>query len=92
MSYWRSKLAAVSRFLILCVISIAVVVVVVRFVEAGSLNPTSAPASTMKDLDSAYDALVGASYDSSAIASSSSGSAIQLGRCILENLGGGSCN
>lgn len=76
--------------LCIIVISVATVVSIARLVEAGSLNPGSAPGSTMYDATAIHNALVG-TFDSSAIASSSSGSAIQIARCILERMGGGSC-
>ena len=58
---------------------------------AGSLTPAASPVATMDSLSDAYNALVGTSFSSSAITASSTGSAIQIARCINTNLTGGSC-
>ena len=86
----QSRLKKALLNLCIIIVSVATVVSIARLVEAGSLNPGSAPGSTMYDATAIHNALVG-TFDSSAIASSSSGSAIQIARCILERMGGGSC-
>ena len=87
----RAENAKSVRKLFVFVFSLVIVVLVLERVQAGSLNPSSNPAGTMKTLSEIYNPLASGSFDSSAMASSSNGSAIQIGRCILYRLNGGSC-
>ena len=54
---------------------------------AGSLTPTSAPASTFNTLEEVYDAIASDSFDSSGFAASTSGSLINHLLYIEQNLG-----
>lgn len=70
-------------------ISVFVIVSLFRMTEAGTLTPALSPASTMNSLEDAYDALVGSSFDSSLITADKDGSAIQVAKCIIEKMTGG---
>ncbi len=71
-------------------ISIAAVVVVVRFVFAGNLNPSVTPDGTMNTADEIYTSLV-SGFDSSTMIAKKTGSALQIGRCIIERIRGNNC-
>jgi hypothetical protein len=76
---------------ILALIIIALALIVVRVVDAGSLSPGSAPAATLKTLQGVYDPLASISFDSSGVSASSTGSAVQLMNCIITKVRGGTC-
>ncbi|MFH1099195.1 MAG: hypothetical protein V1723_04760 [Candidatus Uhrbacteria bacterium] len=61
------------------------------FAYAGSLTPSAAPAATMKTIQEVYDPLVG-TFDASGVTGSSAGDAIQLARCAITKIQGGSCS
>ncbi|MFH1769261.1 MAG: hypothetical protein ABH833_01185 [Parcubacteria group bacterium] len=71
------------------IIGIVLVLGFVALVEAGTLQPPSAPSesSDPTDLTNIYDVLT-TDFDSSSIASNSDGSAIGIARCILEKMRG----
>lgn len=73
------------------IFSALIVGMVLRSVNAGSLSPSSAPASTLYTLGQLFNPLASTSYDSSGITADSQGSAIQIGRCIIQKLHGGTC-
>ena len=79
------------RKLCVFVLALVLVLVILQTVNAGSLTPSTSPAGTMYTTEQVYNPLVLTSYDSSAIASSSTGSAIQIARCVIEKMHGGSC-
>lgn len=64
-----------------------VFVVSVLGVTAGSLNPTSAPASTFYTLSQIFNPLASTSYDSSGIAADQNGSVIEILKYINANIG-----
>ena len=72
-------------------ISVAVVMLILRAVQAGSLTPPASPAGTMHTLREIFNPLASTSYDASGIASSSTGSALQITKCIIYQIHGGSC-
>lgn len=78
------------RSLAIIVISLMVIGVAFRLVEAGSLTPSATPASTMNSLEDAYNALVG-TFDSSSITKDLNGSALEVSRCIITQIDGGTC-
>ncbi|MEK7616123.1 MAG: hypothetical protein AAB420_02875 [Patescibacteria group bacterium] len=73
------------------IFSVISVVGILRLANAGSLTPSSSPAGTMYTQGNIFNPLASTSYDSSAIASSSTGSVIQISKCIVEKLHGGTC-
>jgi hypothetical protein len=70
--------------------SILIVFFVFRLAVAGSLTPPGAPAGTMHSLQEMYDSLVG-TFDSSAVVANSNGDALQISKCIIAQITGGSC-
>ena len=70
-------------------ISVFIIVSLFRMTEAGSLTPALSPASTMNSLEDAYNALVGSSFDSSLITADKNGSAMQVAKCIIDKMTGG---
>ncbi len=73
------------------VASVGVLIAAFRLTEAGSLTPTAAPAGTMTSLNTLYASLASVSFDSSAIVASRSGGALQISKCIITRMTGGSC-
>ncbi|TSC90891.1 MAG: polymorphic outer membrane protein [Parcubacteria group bacterium Licking1014_17] len=68
-------------------IVVAATLFVVVAVRAGSLTPSSSPASTMYTLEQIYESIASTSYDSSAISASQNGSLLQILKYINSNLG-----
>lgn len=66
-----------------------IIVFAFRLSEAGTLAPTSPPAGSMRSLNEIYDALVGTTYDSSAVVASRSGNALEISKCIIQKITGG---
>ena len=61
------------------------------FAKAGSLTPSVTPtSSTMQDLNTIYNPLVG-TFDSSTTTASSSGNILQVTKCIGTRMTGGNC-
>ena len=58
--------------------------------RAGSLTPQESPGSTMKTLEEIYNPLVG-TFDSSSISADFNGSALQVAKCAITRMQGGSC-
>ena len=77
---------------LLIVVSALVAIAAVRIVTAyaGSLTPSVAPAATMKTHDEIYDPIAGTSYTST-VTASSSGDILQLTKCAVTKLQGGTC-
>ncbi len=73
------------------VVSIVFAVGILRITSAGDIDSTASPAGTLKTLEELYDPLVGSSYNSSAVTASSSGDTLELAKCIITKIGGGSC-
>ena len=59
-----------------------------RLVGAGSLTPSATPAGTMNALSAVYAALVG-TFDSSSVVASKQGDAMQVTKCIILKVTGG---
>ena len=72
------------------VVSVTTIAFVFQLAGAGDLFPSSAPSGTMASVGDVYDVLVG-SFDSSSITASKSGSALNVSRCIIEQLQGNTC-
>lgn len=89
-SITKSKREIFSRTAVFVLSTIGVAVILYA-VHAGSLNPSAAPASTLKTLEDIHDVEAGTSYDSSGSTRTSSGNAIQISKCIIYKLQGGSC-
>lgn len=68
-----------------------IVAFVLRSVEAGSLTPSTSPAGTFYTLGQIFNPLASSSYDSSGISADSQGSALEITKCIITKLHGGSC-
>lgn len=75
---------------LLLVFATAVLVLIIKFTEAGVLTPSASPASTMQTTGDIYNVLAG-TYNSSGISANQNGSAVQILKCIITNLDGGSC-
>lgn len=73
-------------------IDILTIFAIVKIVEAGSLSPSGAPSATMKSLQNIYDSVASTSFDSSGISANADGNAIQVMRCIITKMQGGSCS
>lgn len=89
----KPKLKKVLTDVLIIVVSIAAVLSVVRFVEAGSLTPPGSPASTLNTNQQIFDVLV-ASAGSTALGSataSAQGDALQITKCIIRKIQGLSC-
>ena len=71
-------------------LSVAAVVLIFHIVLAGSLTPTVAPAPTFHSLDDIYNELVG-TLNSSGNSPSSTASAVNISRCIMNRLAGIAC-
>ncbi len=72
--------------------SVVIIFFVFRMVEAGSLTPsTSSPAASMRTAQEVYNVLASLSYDSSALAASRTGNAIQLVKCAINKAKAGTC-
>lgn len=84
----QPRIKRTTRTLMVIVLSIIIVTALFRLTEAGSLTPSAAPASSMQSLDDLYQALVG-TYDSSAVVASNNGSALQISKCIILKITGG---
>ncbi len=72
-------------------VSAAIVFGVFRLTEAGSLTPPASPAGTLDSVASLSDALFGTAFDSSAITASSNGNVLEVTKCIIQRLNGGTC-
>lgn len=59
-----------------------------RLTGAGSLTPSFVPAPTMHDLQELYSVLVG-TFDSSAVVASKQGDVMQVTKCIIQKVNGG---
>lgn len=70
--------------------SVTILVVFFHLVSAGTLNPTGIPNSSMRSASEIYESLAG-TFDSSGIAASSNGDALQIAKCIIQRMAGNSC-
>ena len=57
--------------------------------EAGTLAPIASPASSSESFENLYSAIASAGFDSSALAASKNGSALQVAKCIIAKMTGG---
>jgi hypothetical protein len=74
------------------VTGVVLVVSLFRLTEAGSLTPPTEPTvGTMDTLEETYDSLVSSSFDSSSVAANRDGSALEISKCIIEQITGGTC-
>ena len=87
-SAMRSTIIQTSLVAVSALVAIAVVRIVTAY--AGSLTPSAAPAATMKTLTEVYDPIAGTSYTST-VTASSSGDILQLTKCAVTKLQGGTC-
>jgi hypothetical protein len=79
------------RSVLMIIVSIAIIIGVFRLATAGTLNPSSdTTIGTLNSLASISDALFG-SFDSSAITADPNGSALQVTKCIIVRINGGTC-
>lgn len=86
----HTRRGKISRVLVF-VFSLIFVGLILHSVNAGSLTPTAAPAGTFHTLREIFNPLASTSYDASAIASNSNGSALGITKCIIYRIHGGSC-
>jgi hypothetical protein len=77
------------RNVFIVLVSVAVVMALFQLTSAGSLTPSFAPASTFHTLEDIYASLASTSYDASSITASKTGSALQISKCIILKLTGG---
>lgn len=86
------KLKKIFRDTTIILLSVGIIVWLFSIARAGSLNPSSGPtAGTLKTITNVYDPLASISYDSSSVSASSTGNALQITRCIINKMRGGSC-
>jgi len=79
------------RHIAIVVTSSSLIFVFFRLSQAGSLTPIAAPASTFNTLKEIYDSLASDSFDSSSITASKSGSVLNVSKCIVSRMTGGTC-
>lgn len=79
-----------ARGVAVVLVSVVLLVGLLRFTEAGSLDPIAVPAGTMHSLGELFGALASSGYDSSAVPASKHGSAIAISKCIILHLQGNS--
>ncbi len=77
------------RNVLVVLIGVLLVLVIVQLTEAGSLTPSSAPAGTMQSLEEIYAPLASAGYDSSGVVAAKNGDALQIAKCIIQKITGG---
>ena len=77
--------------LLIILISTTAILGILKIVYAGSLTPPSSPGSTYYTLEQIYNPLANTAYDSSGVASSSQGSAMQIAKCVLQKMHGKNC-
>lgn len=75
--------------MLIVALSIGVVTTLFRLTEAGSLTPTTAPASSSESFENLYSAIASAGFNSSGLAASKNGSALQVAKCIIAKMTGG---
>ena len=85
----KNKISKKSLVFNILVIVLAVLITSL-VVKAGDLIPSSSPSSSMKSLEEIYNPLV-ATFDSSGVSASSTGSALQIAKCAITKIQGGSC-
>ena len=81
---WR-----VARGVLIVALSVVVVTALFRLTEAGTLTPIASPASSSESLENLYSAIASAGFDSSALSASKDGSALQIAKCIIAKMTGG---
>jgi hypothetical protein len=80
-----------ARSALMIAISVGIIIGVFRLATAGSLNPpTDTTTGTLSSLASISDALFG-TFDSSGITADPDGSALQVAKCIITRMNGGTC-
>lgn len=79
----------VVRGVLVVVLSVVIVTMLFRLTEAGSLTPSAPPASTSVSVEDIYDVLASTGFDSSSITASKNGSALQISKCIILKVTGG---
>lgn len=77
------------RNIFIIIISVLVLTVLFRLTEAGSLTPSAAPAGTMHSLEEIYAPLASSGYDSSGVTAAKDGNALQISKCIILKITGG---
>ena len=87
--HWSARKFVRSGLMI--VISVALIFGAFRLSTAGSLTPSASPAGTLNALNEIWNVLASDSYDSSGISADPNGSAIQISKCIIVRLQGGTC-
>jgi len=81
---WKSL-----RGVLIVALSVLVITIIFRVTEAGSLTPTVAPAGTGKSAEQVYAPLASSGYDSSAVVANKNGNALQVAKCIINKMTGG---
>jgi hypothetical protein len=79
---------SVARNVFVVALSVVIVTMLFRLTEAGSLNPAAAPASSSESFENLYQAMTG-TFDSSGITGDKNGSALQISKCIIAKMTGG---
>ena len=78
------------RNALIIIVSVAVVTAVFRFTEAGSLTPPGiAVVPSLNTLSEIFAPLVSTSYDSSGVTADKNGNALQITKCIIQKVTGG---
>jgi hypothetical protein len=79
-----------TRDILVIVVSVVVVVFVFLLTEAGVLTPTVSPAGTLHTLENIWAPIASSGYDASGVVASKNGNALQITKCIIQAMTGGS--
>lgn len=90
MEKFKSLKSVKVRILIELVVVVVMLLIYGKVLLAGNLTPPAIVTSTMRTSEEVYNALVG-NFDSSGISASSTGNALQIAKCAIEKISGGSC-
>lgn len=74
--------------IVLAVFGVATILTVA---QAGSLFPVASPASSLRTIGEVHDAISSSSFNSSGYTAKSNGSAIEIAKCVITKMQGGSC-
>jgi hypothetical protein len=78
------------RAVLVVAVSVVVITGLFRLTEAvPPAEPTALPASSSQSLEKLYGALASPGYDSSALTGDRNGSALQVAKCIIRKMTGG---
>lgn len=91
LKFQANKLKKVGREALIIVVGVFLIIYIMGTVQAGSLSPLAAPASTLKTLQEIFNPLASSSYNSASVVASPNGNALQIMKCIISKLNTGAC-